>query len=106
MKPPRLRITTSESQPLLASPGTSEPRTKTVFVSVTYSWQSSMAQRSIQDTAAEIGFAVGIGKRCYGLRTDWRDCGDYVGLPVNLQVLHFIEKSGGKLFRRIEEIEF
>jgi nucleoside 2-deoxyribosyltransferase len=56
-------------------------------------------------TAAEIGFAVGIGKRIYGLRTDWRDSGEF-GLPVNLQVLHFIETSGGKLFRRIEEIEF
>jgi len=56
-------------------------------------------------TAAEIGFAMAIGKRCFGLRTDWRDSGEF-GLPLNLQVLHFIEKSGGKLFRRIEEIEF
>jgi len=56
-------------------------------------------------TASEIGFAVGIGKRSHGLRTDWRDSGEF-GLPVNLQVLHFIEKSGGKLFRRIEDIEF
>ena len=57
-------------------------------------------------TAAEVGFAVGIGLKCFGLRTDWRDCGDFVGLPVNLQVLHFVEKSGGRLFRRIEDIEF
>jgi nucleoside 2-deoxyribosyltransferase len=55
--------------------------------------------------AAEVGFAVGIGRRSYGLRTDWRDTGEF-GLPLNLQVLHFIEKSGGELFRRIEEIEF
>ncbi len=55
--------------------------------------------------AAEIGFAMATGKRCFGLRTDWRDCGEF-GLPVNLQLLHFIEKSGGTLFRRIEEIEF
>jgi len=57
-------------------------------------------------TAAEIGFAVGIGKRSHGLRTDWRDCGDYVGLPINLQVLYFIERSGGRLFRTVEEMEF
>jgi nucleoside 2-deoxyribosyltransferase len=55
--------------------------------------------------AAELGFAVGIGKQCQGLRTDWRDTGEF-GLPVNLQVLHFIGKSGGRLFRSIEEIEF
>ena len=56
-------------------------------------------------TAAEIGFAVGSGRRCFGLRTDWRDSGEF-GLPLNLQVLHFIEKSGGRLFRSIEDIEF
>ena len=55
-------------------------------------------------TAAEVGFAVGIGRPCYGLRTDWRDSGEF-GLPLNLQVLHFIERSGGRLFRSIEEIE-
>jgi nucleoside 2-deoxyribosyltransferase len=55
--------------------------------------------------AAEVGFAMATGIKCFGLRTDWRDCGEF-GLPMNLQVLHFIEKSGGKLFRRIEEIEF
>jgi len=54
---------------------------------------------------AELGFAVGIGRRAYGLRTDWRDLGEF-GLPLNLQVLHFIEKSGGRLFRSIDEIDF
>jgi len=54
--------------------------------------------------AAELGFAFGIGKRCYGLRTDWRDTGEF-GLPMNLQVLHFIKATGGKLFRRIEDID-
>ncbi len=57
-------------------------------------------------TVCEIGFAAGLGKRCYGLRTDFRDLGDFEGLPLNLQVLHFIESSGGKLFRQIEDIEF
>jgi nucleoside 2-deoxyribosyltransferase len=54
--------------------------------------------------AAEIGFAMAIRKKCFGLRTDWRDSGEF-GLPLNLQVLNFIERSGGKLFRSIEEIE-
>ena len=55
-------------------------------------------------TAAEVGFGSALGKKCYGLRTDLRDCGDFIGLPVNLQVLHFIEKSGGRMFRSIAEI--
>ncbi|QWV98473.1 nucleoside 2-deoxyribosyltransferase [Geomonas nitrogeniifigens] len=56
-------------------------------------------------TVAELGYGCGIGKKCYGLRTDFRDCGDFPGVPLNLQVLYFIEESGGRLFRRIEEID-
>jgi len=37
-------------------------------------------------TASEVGFAAGIGLRCFGLRTDWRESGEF-GLPLNLQVL-------------------
>lgn len=55
-------------------------------------------------TAGEVGFGSALGKKCYGLRTDLRDSGDFTGLPVNLQILHFIERSGGKMFRSIEEI--
>jgi nucleoside 2-deoxyribosyltransferase len=55
-------------------------------------------------TVSEIGFGAGIGKRCFGLRTDFRDCGEFDGQPFNLQVLYWIESSGGKLFRRIEDI--
>ncbi len=57
-------------------------------------------------TASEIGFAAALGKRCHGLRTDFRGCGEFDGQPFNLQVLHWIESSGGQLFRRIEYIEF
>jgi nucleoside 2-deoxyribosyltransferase len=56
-------------------------------------------------TVSELGFASGLGKRCHGLRTDLRDLGDLEGLPFNLQVLYFIESSGGRLFRTIGEIE-
>lgn len=55
-------------------------------------------------TASEVGFGSALGKTCYGLRTDRRDTGDFEGIPINLQVLHFIERSGGTLFRSIEEI--
>jgi nucleoside 2-deoxyribosyltransferase len=55
-------------------------------------------------TASEVGFGSALGKRCYGLRTDVRDSGDFVGIQINLQVLHFIERTGGVLFRSIEEI--
>lgn len=57
-------------------------------------------------TVAEVGYGAGIGKRVFGLRTDFRDCGDFPGIPLNLQVLYFIENSGGRLFRKIEEILF
>ncbi|BDV43770.1 2-deoxyribonucleoside glycosidase [Geotalea uraniireducens] len=55
-------------------------------------------------TASEVGFGAALGKSCYGLRTDLRDSGDFAGVPINLQVLHFIERSGGRLFRSIGEI--
>jgi len=55
-------------------------------------------------TAAEVGFGSALGKVCYGLRTDLRDSGDFIGLPINLQILHFIEKSGGRMFRSIAEL--
>jgi len=57
-------------------------------------------------TVSEIGFGAGQGKKCYGLRTDFRNSGDFDGIPINLQVLYFIESSGGKLFRTIDAISF
>jgi nucleoside 2-deoxyribosyltransferase len=56
-------------------------------------------------TASEIGFAA-LGKTCYGLRIDFRECGEFDGQPFNLQVLYRIESSGGTLFRRIDDIVF
>jgi nucleoside 2-deoxyribosyltransferase len=56
-------------------------------------------------TVSEIGFAAALERKCYGLRTDFRDCGEFDGQPFNLQVLYWIESSGGRLFRRIEEID-
>ncbi len=49
-------------------------------------------------TAAEIGYGFALGKRIYGLRTDFRLAGDNEGSIVNLQVQYFIEASGGAIF--------
>jgi nucleoside 2-deoxyribosyltransferase len=57
-------------------------------------------------TVSELGFAAALGKKCYGLRTDFRNSGDFDGIPINLQVLYWIESSGGKLFRKVDEIAF
>lgn len=47
-------------------------------------------------TAAEIGYAAALGRCVVGLRTDFRLAGDNAAAPVNLQVLHFIDRSGGR----------
>jgi len=57
-------------------------------------------------TVSEVGYGAGIGKKCFGLRTDLRASGDLPGLPINLQLLFFIECTGGRLFRGIEDIEW
>ena len=55
-------------------------------------------------TASEIGFAFALGKRIYGLRTDFRLSADNDGSIVNLQVQYFIEASGGKIVRHLDEV--
>ena len=52
-------------------------------------------------TASEIGFAYALGKRVFGLRTDFRLAGDNLGAVVNLQVQHFIHASGGRIVRAV-----
>jgi len=44
-------------------------------------------------TVSEIGFAAGLGKKCYGLRTDFPNSGDFDGIPINLHVLYWIEAT-------------
>ena len=55
-------------------------------------------------TAAEIGYAFGLGKAIWGLRTDSRLTGDNEGAIVNLQVQYFIEASGGRIARSIADL--
>lgn len=53
-------------------------------------------------TAAEIGYAS-TRIPVVGLRTDVRPAGDNEGVTVNLQVEHFIRRSGGGIHRRVED---
>lgn len=54
-------------------------------------------------TAAEIGYAFGLGKPVVGYRGDFRISGDSVSVVVNLQVQVFVEKSGGRIFHSLDE---
>ena len=56
-------------------------------------------------TAAEIGYAYGIGKKIYGYRGDFRNCGDNLGSVINLQVEYFINASGGHIFYSLDEVK-
>lgn len=56
-------------------------------------------------TAAEIGYAYGIGKKIYGYRGDFRNCGDNLGSVINLQVEYFINASGGRIFYSLDELK-
>lgn len=55
-------------------------------------------------TASEIGYGFGVGKKIIGYRSDFRKSGDNYGAIVNLQVQYWIEESGGKIIKSIDEI--
>lgn len=55
-------------------------------------------------TAAEIGYGFGLGKRMWGLRTDFRLTGENEVSVVNLQVRYFIDESGGTLLTTADEL--
>lgn len=54
-------------------------------------------------TVAELGFAAGVGLRCFGLRTDSRQHGESA-TAVNLQVESFVVESGGRISRTLSEL--
>jgi nucleoside 2-deoxyribosyltransferase len=54
-------------------------------------------------TAAEVGFAAGLGKPVVGLRLDTRLAGDNEAAVVNMQVEHFIRSRAGEVFRDVAE---
>lgn len=53
-------------------------------------------------TAAEIGCASAWGKVVVGVRTDTRRTGDNAGALVNLQVEHFITRTGGSVHTEVD----
>ena len=55
-------------------------------------------------TAGEMGFAYGLGKPVFGLRTDGRVTGDNEAAGVNLQLRYFIEQSGGSYHTAVESL--
>lgn len=55
-------------------------------------------------TSGEIGFAYGLGLRCYGMRTDFRMTGDNEAAGINLQLRYFIENSGGSYHTELESL--
>jgi nucleoside 2-deoxyribosyltransferase len=55
-------------------------------------------------TAAEIGFAYGLGKKIIGYRGDFRLSSDNLGTIVNLQVVFFIRASQGQIFTSLKEL--
>lgn len=54
-------------------------------------------------TVAELGFAAGLGLKCFGLRSDSRESGE-MGVSVNLQVETFIVESGGRMTASLDEL--
>lgn len=54
-------------------------------------------------TAAEIGCASAWGKVVVGVRTDSRRTGDNAGALVNLQVEHFITRTGGSVHSDLDD---
>jgi nucleoside 2-deoxyribosyltransferase len=54
-------------------------------------------------TATEIGYAAGVGVRCFGLRSDVRHAGEEE-MAVNLQVETTIEVSGGYVVGTLAEL--
>jgi nucleoside 2-deoxyribosyltransferase len=54
-------------------------------------------------TVAELGYAAGLGLRCYGMRSDTRQAGE-PGVMLNLQVETFVVDSGGAMATGLEEL--
>lgn len=53
-------------------------------------------QEADSGTVAELGFAAGLGLRCFGIRSDLRQAGE-PGVPLNLQVAAFVDATGGTI---------
>lgn len=56
-------------------------------------------------TAAELGYAAGVGKKIIGYRSDFRLSSENLGTTVNMQVEYFIKDSGGKIVSSLSELK-
>jgi nucleoside 2-deoxyribosyltransferase len=54
-------------------------------------------------TVAEVGYMSAQAKPVIGLRTDFRFASDNEADPINLQVVYFVEASGGRLVHTLDE---
>lgn len=54
-------------------------------------------------TVVEVGYACGLGLRCFGLRTDARQAGE-PGVALNLQVESLIVASGGEIVPSLDAL--
>lgn len=54
-------------------------------------------------TAVELGYAAGLGLRCFGLRSDLRQAGEE-GVVVNLQLEATLEATGGVIAGSLEDL--
>lgn len=60
-------------------------------------------QEADSGTVAELGYAAGLGLRCYGVRSDLRQAGE-AGVALNLQVEAFVALSGGAILPSTPEL--
>jgi nucleoside 2-deoxyribosyltransferase len=54
-------------------------------------------------TAAEVGYAAGLGIPCHGLRSDLRQAGER-DMTVNLQLEAFVAQSGGRIHQTLDAL--
>jgi nucleoside 2-deoxyribosyltransferase len=54
-------------------------------------------------TVVEVGYAAGLGKKCFGLRSDTRMAGE-PGVRLNLQVETIIVDSGGAVYETLDAL--
>jgi len=55
--------------------------------------------------ASEIGFGYGLRKAVLGYRNDFRLASENIGAEVNIQVEHFIIRSGGLIAKSLDEFD-
>lgn len=60
-------------------------------------------QEADSGTVAELGYAAALGKTCFGLRSDVRQCGEE-HMAINLQIETFVLDSGGEILSSLASL--